>query len=532
MVESKSPATHDPDEPPRDDRSPSGDASASDRAVDTDKLPWPPGTVVAPVVRLSLGRASESKPDLTGGRWVPHASSLEAQRPFVSSPSPTAPPTEGAAGATLLVDPLNLQSPGGNWEPRRPEVQTMGPRPSRISDSGGLDESTRGADGDPTDSITMIAAVALPGRVVPSVSVSVIQRPPGISGASRFRTGAATLIGVQPPNVPSGASAVLAPSPPADDPRIASSAEPSGPPGLRTPAERRSDWETIPAERRGGTVRAEVAPRPEPAGAIVPAGPRGLRVDGPIQLAAASVDAGPARRTPAKPFAQDSGLNMGRRPIVTTLAEIQSNPSRPRLAMVDAPESARAESFRLLRHRLSSEKSRLIAFATPSGGDEAAACGAELALAYAEASSDPVLLLEADSQQPRLSAVLGIAVEYCFALQLCDKHEGSPEPWRAVAVHHAHLHVMAVSSSLSSGDRLAPGVFHEGLFDLVRAPYAQIIVVSPRVLYSADVALITGVVEGVILAGTGGRTTARELRGAAQHLAPTKVLGVTLLEPS
>ncbi|MBN1609820.1 MAG: hypothetical protein JW940_24520 [Polyangiaceae bacterium] len=197
---------------------------------------------------------------------------------------------------------------------------------------------------------------------------------------------------------------------------------------------------------------------------------------------------------------------------------------------MDAPESNRAETFRLLLHRLSADNPRLIAVATPRGGDEAAVCAAELALAHAESSPANVLLLEVDGQHPRLASVLGLTVEHCFALQLYDKHEGSPEPWRATAVHHRHLHVMAISPSLSAGDRLVPRIFHDGLADLARAPYAQIILVCPKILDSADVALITGVVEGVVLTGVAGKVTARELREAAQQLAPTRILAVAPLE--
>jgi Mrp family chromosome partitioning ATPase len=229
--------------------------------------------------------------------------------------------------------------------------------------------------------------------------------------------------------------------------------------------------------------------------------------------------------------ASTMSIPTGRHAVVARLSEAQAPPVRPRLAMVDALDSKRAEAFRLLHHRLSASNPRIIAVAAPDGGDEAAVCGVELALAYAEASPDPVLLVEADTQQPRLASVLGLTVEHCFALQLCDKYEGSPEPWRAAAVHYRHLHVMAVNPSLSTGDRLVPRVFHEGLSDLARAPYTEIIVVCPRVIDSAEVALVTGVVEGAVLAGAAGRTTIRQLRAATRQLAPTKILGVALLQP-
>ena len=90
-----------------------------------------------------------------------------------------------------------------------------------------------------------------------------------------------------------------------------------------------------------------------------------------------------------------------------------------------------------------------------------------------------MLLIEVDTQRPRLASVLGVRLEHCFALQLCDKADGTPEPWRAMKVHHAHLHVMAVSPAVSAGDRLAPWIFHEALADLSRARYAHKAAASP-----------------------------------------------------
>lgn len=204
--------------------------------------------------------------------------------------------------------------------------------------------------------------------------------------------------------------------------------------------------------------------------------------------------------------------------------------TRPSLAMVDAPTSTRAEAFRLLCHRLrAAEDWRWIAVTSPRDGDEATICGAELALAYAQTTSERVLLLEVDAQKPRLAHVLGLTVPHCFALQLHQKYEGSKERWRAATVHCDNLHVMAIHPSMSAKERIRPHIFHDAVSDLLQARYGHVIVICPRVLDSADVALITGFVQGVVLTGPVGMKGS-ELRSAAQHLLPTKVLAVALLE--
>jgi Mrp family chromosome partitioning ATPase len=186
----------------------------------------------------------------------------------------------------------------------------------------------------------------------------------------------------------------------------------------------------------------------------------------------------------------------------------------------------------MLCHQLGRKDPRVLAVAAPRAGDAAAVCAAELALAYAECQPAPILLLEVDTQQPRLASVLGIQLEHCFALQLWDKADGTPEPWRAVRVHQPNLHVMAVSPGVSAGDRLAPYVFHEALLDLSGQQYAHIIVVCPQVLDSADVALVAGVVDGAVLSIVAGTVSNRELQRAAESLAPTEVVSVALLEAS
>jgi Mrp family chromosome partitioning ATPase len=199
--------------------------------------------------------------------------------------------------------------------------------------------------------------------------------------------------------------------------------------------------------------------------------------------------------------------------------------------MVDFPASARAEAFRLLCHRLKNEgDARWIGVMSPRAGSQAAQCAAELAFAYAESSSKRVLLLEVDTEEPKLSDALGFAVPHCFALQLHDKFDGSPEPWRAVSLHGNSVHAMAVHRGLSQGERLSPQAFRTAAAELSLSSYGHVIVVCPKILDSASVALVSGTVQGVILAGIAGRTTSTDLREAARQLSPSKVLAVALMQ--
>jgi Mrp family chromosome partitioning ATPase len=173
---------------------------------------------------------------------------------------------------------------------------------------------------------------------------------------------------------------------------------------------------------------------------------------------------------------------------------------------------------------------RLLTVASPREGDEAAICATELALAYEAIDREQVLLLEFDTRRPRVAALLGLRIAHCFARQMVDNYDGSPEPWRAISVFRAGLHVLAVDPTRAAECRLSAPVVQQALGDLTRRAYGRIIAVGPRVLDSAEIGLVEGLVDGVLLTGTAGRTTVGQLRRAAQQLGSTRILGVTLLE--
>jgi Mrp family chromosome partitioning ATPase len=263
-----------------------------------------------------------------------------------------------------------------------------------------------------------------------------------------------------------------------------------------------------------------VAPRSDPR----PAVQRALQAAIDVLEAARGGDHGRVR-TDAR-----ARVTPGARPVEVRRTQALPVEKRSLLSGIDAPESARAESFRLLRNRLRTmEDPRVVAVAAPLTGDEAALCAVELALAYLDSGPEPVLLLEIDTDRPRLAQAMGFKVEHCFALQLCDKYDGSLEPWHAVSVFRASLHVLAINPSLSKGDRISLPAFSQAMSELGRAGYGHIVIACPKVLDSSDIALIQSVTDGVLLTGRAGRTTGRELKRAAEQLAPAPLLGTVLI---
>ncbi len=204
---------------------------------------------------------------------------------------------------------------------------------------------------------------------------------------------------------------------------------------------------------------------------------------------------------------------------------------RSTLSIVDEPISPRAEHFRLLRHRLMSSGSpRCFAVASPHDGTEAAKCASELALAYAEAERENVLLIDLDQRQRLMGPVLGVSAAHSFASQLHERGVQGGIPWRALSVHRDNLHVMPMDASITEKHRVRSDALKAALQELQQLEYGQIIVVCPQLLGTSDVAMFAGAIEGVLLTGRVGKTTGKHIRKAAQAVAPTRIIGVALLE--
>jgi Mrp family chromosome partitioning ATPase len=206
----------------------------------------------------------------------------------------------------------------------------------------------------------------------------------------------------------------------------------------------------------------------------------------------------------------------------------------PRLILLREPDSARAAAFRVLRHRLEErvehEGTRVYAVTSAEPEEGKTTCAANLALALGECGRARVLLVEANLRSPALAALFGFMPPECFALQL-ERHRQRPaEPWSVVEACVPSLHVLAVKPTPEARP-LLDGVAVGVAFDLLRrAGYHYIVVDTPHVLGSADTNLVEEHCDGVLLAARARATSSRKLRAAVEQLAPTKILGLALID--
>jgi len=201
-----------------------------------------------------------------------------------------------------------------------------------------------------------------------------------------------------------------------------------------------------------------------------------------------------------------------------------------RLILVREPDSARAASFRVLRHRLQERGDpRVIAVTSPGPNEGKTTCAVNLALALGECGRARVLLVEANLRTPALAALFGFLPPECFSTQL-GRHKDKPlDAWSVVEVFSPSLHVLAVKPDADSRPLLDGPAFALALEMLRQANYDYIVIDTPPVLGAADVNLVEDVADGVLFTAWSRETSGRRLRQAIEQLAPAKLLGLALI---
>ncbi|HEX7668714.1 MAG TPA: hypothetical protein VF395_03980 [Polyangiaceae bacterium] len=204
-------------------------------------------------------------------------------------------------------------------------------------------------------------------------------------------------------------------------------------------------------------------------------------------------------------------------------------PLDDRLVMLREPESARARSFRLLRHRLlTRDDSRIVSVTSARAGEGKTTCAFNLAIALSEDTMMRVLLLEANLRRPALGRLLGFEPEDSFVEHITRFTDVGP-PYPVVALSGTRLHVAALPLSVPPDARLDRTLFFVALHEL-RNAYDYIVIDAGSVLESADADVIGECSNGVVLATRAGVSRRGEVRRAIEQLAPAVVLGSVLLD--
>jgi Mrp family chromosome partitioning ATPase len=247
--------------------------------------------------------------------------------------------------------------------------------------------------------------------------------------------------------------------------------------------------------------------------------PSPVRVSGTLRAQIARENSGPVQLAPEE------------RPKIWVATHKAPPDPDPRLILVREPDSVRAASFRVMRHRIAERGDpRVIAVTSPGPRDGKTTTAANLALALSEFGRARVLLLEANLRSPQLAVLFGFLPPECFSVQLQRHRERPADPWSIVEAFSPALHVLAVKPGENNRPLLDAPAFAIAIEVLTRVGYDYIVIDTPSVLGSADVNLIEDYVDAVIVTARSGRTMGRSVRAAVEQLSQRKLLGVVLLD--
>jgi Mrp family chromosome partitioning ATPase len=200
-----------------------------------------------------------------------------------------------------------------------------------------------------------------------------------------------------------------------------------------------------------------------------------------------------------------------------------------RLVLLNEPASARARSFRLLRHKLlSGANPRIIAVTSACASEGKTTCALNLALAIAEDTLMSVLLFDAHLRRPALGPILHCAPATAFHTDVTRLAVAGP-PYPIVAVSGTRLHVAALPATSLEVGRLDRTLFSLVLSDL-RGAYDYVVIDAASVLESGDVDVVGESSDGVVVAVRAGRSRKRDVAHAIAQLAPARILGTVLMD--
>jgi Mrp family chromosome partitioning ATPase len=202
----------------------------------------------------------------------------------------------------------------------------------------------------------------------------------------------------------------------------------------------------------------------------------------------------------------------------------------PRAALLRNPLSARAASFRVLRHRLTDGGNpKVILVTSAQDGEGKTTCALNLALALAESGRHRILLLEANTGRPELAGLLGFAPPVCFIEQLAQHRSEPACPWVVAQIASCNLQVLAVQPRTAPRPPLHGATLMAAVASL-RGAYHYTVIDTSSILSGLDVPLVQDAVDGIVVAARARHTRGRHLTAALDQVGTARVLGVALID--
>ena len=239
----------------------------------------------------------------------------------------------------------------------------------------------------------------------------------------------------------------------------------------------------------------------------------------PGGVAAPAISVPPAW-TPAAMEAQDTIAAPARR-VTSTLD--------PLLVASFAPQSLAAEQYRSLRTRVKACENgrayRALIITSPNKGDGKTLTAANLALTMAQEFQQRVLLIDADLRRPSIHRLLGIGEAPGLSDVLMG---GTTFDDALVEIADHHLIVLPSGNGAVHPAELLGSARMRRVLDTVRTRFDRVILDMPPVSPLADVSIVSGMADGILMIVRAGVTPKPAIERALSGLERSKVLGLVL----
>jgi len=196
-----------------------------------------------------------------------------------------------------------------------------------------------------------------------------------------------------------------------------------------------------------------------------------------------------------------------------------------------APKCPAAEQYRGLRTRLShtegAQHLRTVLVTSPQKGEGKSLTAANLALTMAQELNRSVVLVEADLRKPSLQHMFGLPP----GPGLADYLAGAVDLRTAMKfLPDYQLTVLPAGMSPTNPAELLGSTAMRRMLDQLRSRFDRVILDTPPILPLADVAVLSPMVDGVLLVVRAGVTPRPAIENALRAFDSSRLLGVVLNE--
>ena len=201
----------------------------------------------------------------------------------------------------------------------------------------------------------------------------------------------------------------------------------------------------------------------------------------------------------------------------------------PRLVAAHAPQSLAGEQYRSLRTRIKSAENgrplRTIIVTSPNKGDGKSLTAANLALTMAQEFQQRVILIDGDLRRPSVHRLFGLPSTSGLSTVLTG---GGVVEDSLVTVPGHRLTILPSGPIPMHPAELLGSAPMRRLLDTLRTGFDRILIDMPPAAPLADVAITSGMADGILMIVRAGVTKKPAIERALSGLDQSKVLGLVL----